>query len=105
MNVRRCCEIESQSRDSAHRLVPRLLGTAEIAGWLVPGTILALLPKCPVCLAAYLAMGTGIGISVSTASSLKLLLVIMRLASLSYLAVRGARRFIEWKFAAKGTAR
>lgn len=67
----------------------------EVAAWLIPGALLAALPKCPVCLATYIAIGTGIGLSVSTAAYLRLALLILCIAALSYLAVRRIHALME----------
>ena len=56
--------------------------------WLFPTAFLALMPKCPLCVAAYIALFTGIGISVSTATLLQRLCLLTCSASLAYLALR-----------------
>lgn len=51
----------------------------------LPALILALLPKCPACFAAYIALGTGISVSVAAASFLKTLLIAICVGMLVWL--------------------
>jgi len=53
-----------------------------LAKFSMPALILALLPKCPVCFAAYIALGTGISLSVAAASLLRTSLVSLCTAAL-----------------------
>ncbi len=52
---------------------------------LLPGIILFLIPKCPLCLAAWIALGTGIGISFTVAAWLRWGLISICIVSLCYL--------------------
>jgi hypothetical protein len=55
---------------------------------MVPGGILVLLPKCPACIAAYFAIGSGIGISVATAAYVRMGVVVLCVGSLGYFVMR-----------------
>jgi len=88
VKTQQCC---AASTGGGHRA---RLRRGEIAGWVLPSALLALMPKCPACLAAYVALASGVGISMPTAASLKAVLVILSIASLGLTTVRRMRRYI-----------
>jgi len=94
MNTHHCCQIETRGHDNARRPASRLRRGGEIAGWIVPSAALALLPKCPACVAAYVALATGIGISLPTASYLRMMLVLLCFTSLVFISAKRLRRFL-----------
>jgi hypothetical protein len=104
VNTHRCCEaaangsrferVATPTKDGETHPLTFARRCLQIAGWILPGTILALMPKCPACLAAYVAIGTGVGLSLSTATRLRASLLLLCVALLLYLAVRRLCRVI-----------
>lgn len=86
MSTARCCDRPSR-RSPARRGL-------DVAGHVVPAAVLVLLPKCPACIVAWLAVGTGIGVTMSTAAYLRTLLLVVCAACLVYMAARHVVRWI-----------
>jgi hypothetical protein len=84
-----CCQQNSNTA-VAGRWSARAVGRA--AGWIVPGVVLAAMPKCPLCLAAYVAIFTGYGISLAAACFAWWFVIIGCIAALLYLVLRFVRR-------------
>lgn len=61
--------------------------------WVMPGATLAVIPKCPACVAGYIAMATGIGVSVTAAAYLRWSLIVLCVATLCYAGWRAARGY------------
>ena len=64
---------------------PRSTGSRLSRGlrWLAPGIGLALVPKCPACLALF----TGVGVSLPVAETLRIGLLVVCVASLAWLVI------------------
>jgi hypothetical protein len=74
---------------------PFLRRCVDLMSWIAPGAILTLIPKCPMCLAAYVAAWTGIGLSFSAATHLRLWLLILSAGLILFLAARTTRRLVH----------
>ncbi len=105
MNADRCCEMAANGSGSGpFASQARCAGSHErtfarrfldFAGWIVPGAVVALMPKCPACLAAYVAAGTGLGLSLATATRVRTLLLILCAAALLALVAKCLGRFVS----------
>jgi hypothetical protein len=76
---------------TASRRLARRLSTA--AASILPGAVLVLLPKCPLCLAAWLTVATGFGFSAAGAGWVRGTLVAFWVAALALAAVP----IIRWR--------
>jgi hypothetical protein len=80
------CNLEQGSNAGQN---PSFLGRVwRSVQWLFPAAMLAIVPKCPMCVAAYVALFTGVGISVSTARWIQVSMVVCGIGSLAYMARR-----------------
>jgi hypothetical protein len=81
MNKATCCK----AADGKARPSSRTHRTFALGKFSLPALILAVLPKCPACFAAYLALGTGISVSVTVASLFRTMLIGICVASLVWI--------------------
>ena len=68
--------------------VPLYRRWLSLIGWFVPTAILALIPKCPACVAGYAVIGTSVGFSLSAFAQLRLAIIVMCLVSLLYVGTK-----------------
>ncbi len=78
MSAHACC-----GRKAA---APRRSFWKRTSGGVLSGAVLVLMPKCPMCIAAYIAVAMGVGVSVSTAAYLRMGMIVLCVGSLLYLA-------------------
>ena len=95
MKPQRCCgPAACDARDEVRTAQggPRLrsLGRrgAKTARWVLPSAAVVLMPKCPACLAAYVAIATGASISLSMAAQLRLTVLVLCVGALAYQAAK-----------------
>lgn len=62
--------------------------------WALPVTALALIPKCPACVAAYVLIFTGLGLSIPAASAVRWTLIFLSITAIAWLIFRAARRLL-----------
>ena len=83
LNQMHCCEAQPAARRGPPARRWRSAGSC-----VGSGAMLLLLPKCPVCIAAYLAVWTGVGIAAPIAGHLRSVMAVIFVMSLCFLLVR-----------------
>ena len=101
MNAHLCCLVTSgamRQNKAGERIAegdphpPSFLRRSlDLTAKVIPVAILAVLPKCPACLAAYVAIGTGIGLSLTAATYLRLSLIVACVASVIFFVAKMIR--------------
>jgi hypothetical protein len=86
-----CCGINVPDA-AAKRGQGRLV---DLIKYLVPSAVLFAIPKCPLCIVAYIVAFSGIGISIPTASGVRLILIAISVTSLILLSGRKIHAFLQ----------
>ena len=84
LTKRKCC-CAAGTKTSGRRL-------GSFISWLLPAAMLVLVPKCPLCIMAYVALATGVGISVSTAAGARYAMIVSCIGLLVFMIVRSILR-------------
>lgn len=101
MKTGRCCDPVAQDAPRGRRggrgwrrggEAAILKRSGETAAWIIPGATLILLPKCPACVAMYVALFSGVGLSMAGAAGLRMALIALCVLSLACVALVRLRR-------------
>ena len=90
MRAHECCHVGARTVGNGPRL-----RSAKAAGWVLPSVVMVLMPKCPACVVAYVAIVTGAGISVSAAAHLRLLVLVLCVVMLVCMTAKPLLRVIR----------
>ncbi len=71
-----------------------LAPAGSLVRWAAPVAALALIPKCPACVAAYILLFTGVGLSIPAAAAVRWTLMSLSIAALALLTFRAARALL-----------
>lgn len=63
--------------------------------WILPGVILLVMPKCPVCIAGYIAFATGIGVSLTLVEGIRAVAMTLCATVLAFTAIKTICRFFR----------
>lgn len=85
INTHQCCQIPPNRNNHTR-------SRFDNTGSILPSMGLALIPKCPVCIAAWVLFFSGLGLSLAAAASLRAVLIIAYVAIQFFLMYRIALR-------------
>jgi hypothetical protein len=91
MSAQTCCKAASNNNNIPVKNIQRPPGIIKrfikTLGKIMPGVVLVLMPKCPLCIAYYITVVTGTGVSFTTAKYLRTTLLLLCISSLAYIAI------------------
>lgn len=85
----RCCHAPDTPAPFRRATHARRLTT--LTSWATPLVTLALIPKCPLCLAAWVLLTTGVNLSPASAAFARSGLIVISIAAIALLALRAVR--------------
>ncbi|HEY6374960.1 MAG TPA: hypothetical protein VIX90_05485 [Edaphobacter sp.] len=88
-----CCEVRADGGPHPPSLPRR---GARAVGWVLPSAVMVLMPKCPMCVVAYVAVVTGAGISVAAAAELRVGVLVLCVMVLGWGAAKAFLRRRVW---------
>ncbi|PWU00044.1 MAG: hypothetical protein C5B52_09750 [Bacteroidetes bacterium] len=93
-----CRKIIEESKNLGRAKANRKSGIKNwfgFTGRIIPGILLIIMPKCPICFAAYFSLVSGVGISFANAKMLRIFLIIACIISICLTVAFYVRRMLR----------